>query len=282
MTIPAAVNPPAVIPPRYGIDAAAATPPTGEGDRWLGGIRYEPAACFDPGRTPLDLCDPGSKDASANADQVDYRPFAIYGIDECSAVDRGRNREALARQNLEGTRSFQIARELWAGALADAKSYPNRWFTDGTADTVSSSAMTPAEALGCLEDALGDCLGGARGMIHATRKTVTAWAEANLVQISGPGIITTIFDTIVVPDAGYPGTGPDGEPVVDGSVWAYGTSLVTVRRSPVQVLGANEAERMTRSVNTITTIVEQVVAATWDGCCLLAVELDLPICAVGS
>lgn len=240
--------------------------------RWGNGFRYEPDPCSGSG--VYNPCEMVTLDVPASPDIRNYEPFVVWAGDECTTMDAGRDREARARRLLAKCESAAIASELWTGTLAQAKGWPNAFLASSDADLVASSA-TPTEALACLEQYLAECSCGERGMIHATRQVVTHWAAAQLVRREG-GVLTTAMDTIVVPDAGYDGSSRDGSPAADGSIWAYATSMVEVRLGEVNV-----ESRINRTNNTHTVVAQRLAAASFDGCCLGAAEIDLPICTIG-
>jgi hypothetical protein len=82
-----------------------------------------------------------------------------------------------------------------------------------------------------LQDALAQSGFGGQGMIHVQAQTAT-----NLTKVRRVGsMMLDMFDNIVVPDPGYPGTGPDkgegagGKTPETGSAYIFATPLVMVR-----------------------------------------------------
>lgn len=268
-------------PPRVGLLASA---PSREGaGRWETGLEYEPEGCgvdvglIDPCTGGQVLIDGG------NADIEKMDPFLIWAGRQCTTLNfQAAEYEARATRLLLACQSKQVEAEFWSGALtqaahpADENFYLNE---TGAATLVNTTPSTPVEALALLEQGLADCGCGARGMIHATRSVVTLWSEGGLVQRQG-SLLVTIHDTIVVPGAGYDGSGPGNEAAADGSVFAYATGLVNVRLSPVDVTPKTFAEATDRTLNTVAFRAHRTAAFLRDTCCHLAVEVDAPIPAV--
>lgn len=275
----AVVAAPAPVPGRRGIVAAAVELTEGD-ERWVNGFAFAPESCDGATGIPLYCGQTGAtKTAGGNPETVEYDPWAVLGWDECSTLQRGRDRAGRARRQLIATESAQIEAELWDGAIARAEGYPNPYLAKST--TVELGTFPPVAALAQLEQALAECLHGQRGMIHATPATVTGWASVNLVRVES-GLLLTAMDTIVVAGAGYSGSAPNavanGAPVppVDpaASAHAYGTGIVYLRRGQITPVG-EETSQVDRAVNTQTVFVERPVAAIWNACCTIGVEVDL-------
>lgn len=245
--------------------------------RWGGGFAYNPEQCGVTGT--LDPCSPGARVITDNLDQIEGEPFIVWAGDKCAPF-APRDYASRARRQLRAARSYQIARELWRGDLALAQGWSNRPLASPESDVLTSGPSSVTDAFACLEGVLGECLHGARGMIHVTRQMATFLDERKLVRREGQ-LLLTVHDTWVVADAGYDGTGPNGEAAADGSVWAYATSPVQVLLGPEHITPDTLAEALDRSTNLVEYQADQLAAATWDHCCHLAVEVDLPMCDVG-
>lgn len=269
---------PPAAPPRVGLIPAAIVNRGNES--WEQGFDFLPENCNAGG--VLDPCDnTTTKDIDPNASLVDVDPFVVWAGFKCSALGyRAEDGEARARRALAAVESAQVAAEFWTGALSQSDAdINNRYLASPQSDVVSpGSALSLTNGLACLEQALAECAAG-RGFVHATRQVVSLWHQGGSLRREG-NLILTINDTIVVPDAGYDGTGPNGEAPHAGSVWAYATSPVDVRLSEVIVTGANPRE-FNRSVNTVEVRAERLAAVSFDGCCHIAVELDAPVCGIG-
>lgn len=260
------------------------TEPSG---RWEGGVSYEPEACGLDNTGALDPCNIGSVDVALGNGSISIEPFAIWGGDSCSSFGFGqRDWKGRATRKLLACESALIASELWRGTIARSSGWDNPYLTKLGSTSITTASVEPITALACLEQALGNCNCGTQGMIHATRELVTYWASLSLIRREGSRLLTTM-DTVVVPDAGYDGSGPqtiaDGDPVVPstGSIWAYATSMVHFRLGPIEVVPATQSEAMDPRQNIITYRAQRIVEVGFD-CCHFAAEVDLPGCQMGS
>lgn len=275
-------------PPRYGLiqaarDALAGGDPTN--GRWQNGLAWEPEAC-GVGEVK-DPCDANpNKETNANRTIREFDPVALVVGDRCSSFDVRRDWQARARRKLLACQSKLLAEEFWNGALARSRSLPNAFLAQLGANTITTSPVNLVDGLSCLEEALADC-GCGRGMIHATVGTTTWWRRFGLIDRVGDQLLT-INGTVVVADAGYTGDGPTiiaegGAPdtATSGSVWAYGTDMVDVRLGPIRLVPDAEdlAGAVDRTDNLVEFRAERLAAVTFDGCCHVAAELDLDICA---
>lgn len=286
----ATIPTPPASPPRVGLlPSLRADQVTETGPMRAVGVAYVPEGCGTGGRT--DPCDPGTLGAVDNPTMVEAEPFTVWAASKCSPQPRDFDYQGRARRQLAAIESYEIANELWTGSLTQASAtsdgdpWPNPYFAQPAADvlTASGGEVTPMGAiqgLACLEQALGDYLHGQRGMIHCTRQTAIHWDQLGMLRREGP-VVLTLLDTIVVPDAGYDGSGPDGSAAADEQIWAYGTGMVGVRLGPVVTVPGNDAEATNRSTNTITYRAERDAAAWFDECALVAAAVAIPLCDVG-
>lgn len=276
------VDAPIAAPSRTGLVASA--PRVDEADnRWEAGFEYL-SECIDPGNHGTgDPCgDDQTKGGTDNKVRTIFDPFYIWASVKCTAGDRGTDWEARGRRALEVVTPFEIEAEFWTGAQAGEAGFTeNRYLAHPTdADVLSNGPLDPLEALACLEYGIGRCPSSSEGWIHAPRNLVTIWDGMNVLERQGNRQVTQ-QGNVVVAGAGYDGSGPGGDPAVDGSVWAYATGPVQVRYSEAIILGDDIAERIARSLNDLEVIAERVAAATWDGCCHFAIQVDAPFCDVG-
>lgn len=266
-----------IAPPRVGLVASARTV-TEPDERWTNGFTWAPENCVDAYVEDPCVTRTSGKIIGENSDVSTFEPYVIWTGDKCSPFQE-RDYKGRAQRLLQACESKQIEKEFWAGAQAQTSGWTgNRYLAQAT-DILTGNAVAPIDALACLEQYLADCGCGGSGMIHATRATVIMWSQMGVLMREG-NLITTINGTIVVPGAGYDGSGPQGVPAADGSVWAYATGLVEVRRSTILVIPDTYAEALDRAHNTIEFRAERMGAATWDGCCLGAVIADIPVCSV--
>lgn len=281
------------VPPRVGLIASAANPTDGasspertENDGgtqwWKGSFGSLPEGCGSAG--VFDLCESGAFEITSGPDIVAFQPFGVWAGDECGTWGfDARDFRGRAERQLRSCEGAQIEAEFWTGALArdkvnddpDSTFSVNRYLASEDSDVITSGADTPTNVLALLEQALGDCNCGQQGMIHATRGVASLWHQGGALRREG-NLLLTVNDTIVVPGAGYPGSGPYG-PAADGHVWAYATGMVEVRRGPIVVTPDSFEKARNRADNDLEFYAARPAAATWDGCCLFAAEINAPM-----
>lgn len=195
-------------------------------------------------------------------------PFTVYAGEACSPVghtldERARRAEA-AMVNAE---QRAVERILWTGLTDNGQTIVPSF--QQSADVTALGSFTVVGALAALEFALASTYGGV-GIIHASTDTVTFLAaEANVAVVNGR--LRTPQGTLVVSGGGYPGTGPDGEARPAGGAYMFGTGAVTIRRSEIDPLGSNTAERLDRATNTLVTVGERTYVVAVDGPILSAI-----------
>ena len=148
----------------------------------------------------------------------------------------------------------------------------------------SGSGVEAVAALAYIErafDGVADVPGcSGRGVIHAAAETVLVWEMLDLVYEDGNLTRTRRSKTPVITGPGYDGSGPSyDEPAAPaaGTSWVYATGVPEVHLGAVVVLDTEEGlATVDPSTNDRTVWVRRPAAATWDGCCHLAVLVDLP------
>lgn len=275
------VFPPQAEPPQYGLVASALGPAPGETpDDWARGFSWKPETCggysviSQCSDTVLDVPGPGPGTPH-------YEPWAVVVEDSCSTLSGADGMPDRLRRQVLARESHALARELWDGALTQADDLGNPYLTEADSAArpltvlAGGAAVKLSVAQGLLEEALGDCLHGARGMIHAPRSVAAALAVQEKVGTS----LFTRSGNVVVPDSGYPGTAPSGGTAAAESStrWMAATGLVTVRRHPeIAILPGDDATGGVRiSDNRRLYTAQRLVAATYDPCCRLFVLVDL-------
>lgn len=278
------VDGPQAQPGRRGLLQAAV--PANLPPGWENGFSFDADSCDAVGPQPIE-CGPltPAKDVVPNAGIVDYNPFLTFGVDVCSTMDNGRDREGRARRNLLSTESWQLESEFFDGVATKAHDVANGspgnialnpYLTDGETATAIGGGTLPATlALARLERVLIDCLHGQRGMIHATPDVVTMWQAGGALRVEGNTLLT-VLDTIVVPGAGYSGDDPDGTDVGPDVSWAYGTGIVYLQQGQIiDAFGDMPQARVDRNVNTTTWRFERINALLFATCCVLGVAVDV-------
>lgn len=285
-----AVQAPTPRPPRFGIVAAASV--IEDGAEWWQGFKFNPEGCGEGGVVRVECAgNTDEMDVQTRPPIVEGDPWAVYASNECETTlgFRQADYEARARRALETTQSFLIAQEIWRGDLTQGPDgLVNLPLTSLEGDVVTSGGAHPIDALACLEAGLASALKGRQGMIHVTPQLLTQLVGAFVVTLNGNTYMSP-NGHIIVPDAGYDGSGPGATPVPAGSTqWAYATSMISLRLSnPIDVIpntlveARDWAAAIDRSVNKIRLWATRLVAYEWDECALLQAEVDLPVCAIG-
>lgn len=290
---PQAINPTPAAPPRVGLITSARTD-LSMPDRWQNGFSYEPENSCDANGV-VDPCESNKVFNPDNLEIVTVDPVVLWAGDACSTYGV-RDRPARARRRLTACQSKLLAGELWEGTATQASgNINNKYLASPAANTVSLTSLSPSDGLACMEDALA-AASCSRSMIHVTNGLMVYLARDNLVTRVGD-MFVTVNDTIVVADAGYTGTGPEGQASVTGAVWAYGTDIVNValddivtyprgdtpdtatggvRRADIAGMGQTAGHLYD---NTITVRAERLAAAWWDGCAHVALAFDIDVCS---
>lgn len=252
--------------------------------RWWGGVRYQPEqTCYAAGvQNPCNLSFAGMPPEPTI---VDFMPYFVWAGSQCSSIGwNARNYKGRATRALLASESKQISHELWSGKQAQltvgsGQPWPNNWLASPLAFVLSSGPQNVPDALAFLEQGLADASNGQRGAIHCTRQLGARWSElGNTFRASTSSTVLTYMGTTIIPDAGYDGSGPAGQPAVGGSQWAYATLMPTVRReSSVHLYPDDFSETSVHTSNTITWYANRLAVATFSPCVLLACEVDVPL-----
>jgi hypothetical protein len=245
--------------------------PRPEGDaRWENGIEWETLTCepasgrAGAGCTPADDEDPvlGLPLALARnaGDVASAAAFAVYGHHTCSPIGIS---PALAQErataHLMAREEARVEQALWTGDLGNT---PN--LQDDSTDLTGSGAVSPAAALGLLEDFIAANY-GSLGVIHITRGSIPILASHFLLTVTGGKLLTTA-GTPVVAGAGYPGTSPAGSAATAGTSWAYASPALFGYRSDVFTSSERPGDLLDRSSNDLTAIAERVYVLGYDPC----------------
>jgi hypothetical protein len=281
-------------PPAHGLLASAneatdlpAEPSVPGQDRWGLGFTVQPENCtqavpWDPdcgvwptsgGDNVLDQ-KTAKEDAPTNQESYDVSPVVLVTSYACEtkgflSIDySGR-----ARRQLEASTSKAMEYELWTGDLKATN--PN--LQTGATVLESGAAVTPADALALLSQALSNCGAGGRGTIHAP----TVFAERLLsvapgaVKEAGNKLVSVNRGDTIVSGSGYPGTGPAGIAPPAGHTYVYATGPVNYRLGPPLVYPETFREAMNKTTNTIEYYAEREVAMNFDPCCHFVILVDI-------
>lgn len=267
--------------------------PEGE---WEQGITFVPSLCVNAEMLDKTCGSSTELTPSTFPAPVTHQPTVAATSGKCSTLGGLPRAEipARIRQALELSQGVTIEAELESGAIAQAGSMDNQYLAGGSPGfenlTPGGGASSPGNyALSALQEFLGACAGGQRGMIHAPRRVITLWAASNLIRQEG-NLLLDHYDNLIVAGGGYTGMSPSGDIDTTGATgWAYATGMVDVYLSPVRILPSEEfvAEAVNTRRNEAIWVAERSVAPVFDPCCHAGINVNLcePCCdpeALGS
>jgi hypothetical protein len=274
----AIVTPPLARAPLHSLVRAVDTTRDADPD-WERGMQYAPEATG--GYRALSGCtaqvlDYGADDGPAPV--VDYQPWELEVQDPCPTTFGYDEAAVTARMQraFDAVESYGIAHELWTADLSVADSDagagrdPNPALTRGPT-VLGTGPVNPRRGLGMLEAAIGDALRGQQATLHISRTARPFFPE--LVKVGQ--LLYTNIDNLIVADAGYPGSAPEGAADAPDVAWIYATGPVVVRRSPLFMGPTALNETVDQATNTIRRTASKVVAATFDPAALFAVPITL-------
>jgi hypothetical protein len=271
------VSTPMAAAPLNGLIKSSIKPPPDElaEGHWRNGIMYEPEGC-QYGQT-LETCEPASTVYPPHPAIAEWVPYGIQVTERCSTFSYREERIARVERLMNMDTERQLGREFWSGEVAQSASWPNTWLNN-VADVVelTSGAITPEDALGCLENYLQSHNGGQQGMIHATAHTAVHWFKSYLVMKDpADGLLKTPLGTIVVVSPSYPGTDPSGV-TGNGNVWSYCTDLVRVWLSKPESYDLEHT--IDRANNTVQTQSDRHGLAEFQKCRHAGVQININPC----
>ena len=269
-----------------GNDGDPLTSPSSISQRWVGGYRFLPEQQCSVGTT-RDACTDTQLTVPTLGSSTDWIvgiPTIVENGDSCSAFGfEAHDYQGRATRALTGSESKQIASEFWTGTVARAESWDNQYLQAGY-DTSSGlvhwlnsgGAVSPGAALALIEEGIASHSNGAPAAIHCTRQMGSALSELGNTFRSVDGLIYTYMGNVIIPDAGYPGTGPSGE-AVGATQWIFATGLPVVRRSPIEIYPEFFHEALDRTVNTVTFRALRFMSVSVPPCPLVACSVTLQV-----
>lgn len=252
---------------------ASALRPDDGTDQWMEGMAWRSELCptyqgYNPCAELTEGPEPGGDGL------VYYVPVAYRVADECSLMS-GRFDEQRITRLANAVASFVAAQELWTGELSAMDPYdlPNGGVTNQVnphlasddAEVVTAPAGGILAALAALEERTREITRGQQVFLHAPIGLVDQVAQ-NLRRVGNE--LRTATDGILIGDAGYPGTGPDGT----GENWIYGTGPVAVRLGPVSAV-VDPRATVDRETNTRQVWADRMFAVTFDPCAHTAMQV---------
>lgn len=243
---------------------------------WEQGFAWRSELC--PSWQGFNPCVPLDAEPAADGDMIEYyRPVGYRVMDKCPTRGGGPDRDRLVRK-ATAVASFVVAQELWTGALSDADPYSvlnvntGEWGPDTSVNNRLASAtanqLDPETdilaALAELEQATRTATSGQQVFLHVPVRLANRVAQ-NLRRVGNE--LRTASDGIVIADAGYDGTGPDGT----GDSWMYGTGPVVSRLGEIKV--DDGPSTVDRRSNVQTYWASRVFAATFDSCAHFGIQV---------
>jgi len=266
-------SPPATAPP-HSLVRAADTSRDGDPD-WEKGLQYVPEAPGGYVASGSVFCAPGDEVEHLRpiSDTVDYQPWEVQFHDPCETTFGYVPDDVTARMRriADATESYAIARELWTGEVAREFGLPNAYLGKGATVVGGGAPLSPKRGIGLLEAAVGDALMGQQATLHVSRAARPYFYE--LVKVGQ--LLYTNLDNLIVADAGYDGSPPDGEAAAADVSWIYATGPVVVRRTPLLMFSTENAEVIDTEMNRRIRTASKLVAATFDPAVLFAVPVTL-------
>lgn len=182
-----------------------------------------------PGAAPPVSNTTGGVGPYGNLPIVTCVPWLVLAEDSCSTFGfEERDFKGRALRLLENATPQALEREFWTGALAQASGWPNNYLTNAVSYTDLTPGGTPpsvARGQQILQDALASTGFGGQGMLHCQPQTTPNLLNARRVG----SLLLDIFDNIIVPGVGYPGTASGVGTPAAGTAVMFATDLVMTR-----------------------------------------------------
>lgn len=203
----------------------------------------------------------------------DYQPatpYALYATRKCGAVGTSAEQmQASVRRRLASGEQTAVEAQLWGGTAV--ASDPQLTTLVGVTTVVPPATSGSSAAIAALEEAFYDTYGYV-GTIHINMRAYGNLAYGDLLRRNG-ATLNTPMGSVWSIGAGYGITGPAAAAPAAGSVWAFMTPPVLIRRS--EVLVPPGVGTLDRSTNQYTSLAERVYAHTWVCDSVFAVQVPL-------
>ncbi|MYZ38429.1 MULTISPECIES: hypothetical protein [unclassified Streptomyces] len=274
LTNPQLVEAPSPGRPRYGLFTAARVTDDLDARTAAAGFQF-PAEDCGVARLYDANCDthPG-KIFDEGLGYVAGDPYWVYATHKCGSVGRTpQDVERTVRRKLAGAEQEQVEAAVWGGTSPPVD--PALTTTAGVV-AVTPDAPGAGAAIAALEHSFYDTYGYI-GTIHINTRAYAALTYAELISDSpSAGVLTTPLGSQWSIGSGYGITGPAGAAPDAGSVWAFMTPPVWIRRMQ-QPIVPNVVQTMDRTYNQFMALAERVYAHTW--ACPIVHAVQVPIAA---
>lgn len=258
-------------------------------DAWQRGVKWRPTGCiqahaWDPNCAHFPKAD--KSDPITIEDQYETDPFVIETAWGCKLVGNLNavvidEYKAIAMEQLELATPKALEFQFWTNTLGSNMQSLDSSATEITGLTSAATIITGSTifdrqvGLAMAGQALANCGGGTRGMIHAPSFLVELWKADGLVVEEDGHLVTGVRKDRVVAGSGYPGTGPSGVPAITGlDTWIFATGPVEVYLDAGDVIGDDIADWFDRDTNSFEIRAERQALIRFDPCCHAAVLLN--------
>ena len=237
--------------------------------RIVGGVTFCPQGCATLDTQENAWCeDITLPDAGPDTPTAEtFASFAVVGREDAPARFDPAYAQSRITQRFDTQISAQLARELLTGAASGSPSLQS----EVTAEY--ATPVDPADVLFYVNRELA-ALDNARGTIFADPATFELLTNAYDVHEENE-VFTTSTGHVLVGDAGFDGSGPDGTSS-PGEAWVYaivGAPLYWL--GPRELVGT-ETANFTRSRNKRSTVYTQQALVAFENCLVVAVNVAVP------
>lgn len=202
-------------------------------------------------------------------------PYWLYATRQCGSVGHTpEEMQASVRRRLLAGEQRAVEAQVWGGGTSLAVG-PQLTTLLGVT-TVTPTAAGSGAAIAALEDAFYDTYGYV-GTIHISMSAYANMTYGGLTVRNG-GTLNTPVGSVWAIGAGYGIDGPEGAAPDAGSVWAFMTPPVLVRRS--EVITPPAVATLDRTTNQYMSLAERVYAHTWACDSVFAVQVPVASPAV--
>lgn len=261
-------------PMRYGLFSAA-TVTDDLGDRGIAsGYQFPAEDCGVVRSYDANCVTHPAKTFDEGLPYMEATPYWVYATRQCGTLGiTPAEFEASVRRRLLANEQREVEAQFWGGGAVAAD--PNLTGVSGVT-TVVPTAPGAAAAIAALEDAFYDTYGYV-GTIHISMRAYANLTYSGLTVRNG-GTLNTPMGSVWAIGAGYGITGPAGDAPDAGTVWAFMTPPVLIRRS--QVMARPAWEVADRGVNQFMGLAERVYAHSWACDAVYAVQVPYAAPAV--
>jgi hypothetical protein len=250
------VDSPAMAPNPINLVRSSRIPADSTNGRWVNGFAYVPEGVGDLGVG--DACSAEYVEMlSSNSFVSDWQPYLLTAEYRCSTFGYSEGAVAgRAKRLLEAATPKLLEWEFWGGELAQAAGLNNSYLKEFSGTAYAADSIQ--KALGAIENALGDCTYGGRGMIHMPPFLVPFLSNTR----REGNLLLTARDTIIVPGSGYARYGGGSTP--NATMEIYGTGITDVRLGEIIV---EDEVGIDRASNTVVIKAQRYACVSWDEMC---------------